>query len=60
MCGKKWFNNYITILSDTQMQNLKKIESKKGFKFEGGEKLTSLASYQLPAKSRWEIYKNKC
>ena len=42
------------------MQNLKKIESKKGFKFEGGEKLTSLASYQLPAKSRWEIYKNKC
>ena len=60
MCGKKWFNNYITILSDTQIQNLKKIETKKGFKFEGGEKLTSLGSYQLPAKSRWEIYKNKC
>ena len=49
MCGKKWFNGYITILSDTQIQNLKKIESKKVFKFGGGEKLTYLGSYQFPA-----------
>ena len=35
-------------MSDTQIQNLRKIESKKVFKF-GGEKLTSLGSYQLPA-----------
>ena len=48
MCGAKWFNNYITILSDTQIQNLKKNENKKVFKFGGGEKL-SLDSYQLPA-----------
>ena len=49
MCGKKWFNGYITILSDAQIQNLKKIESKKVFKFGGGEKLTYLGSYQFPA-----------
>ena len=49
MCGKKWFNNNITILNDTQIQNLKKIESKKVFKFGRGEKLTFLGSYQLPA-----------
>ena len=48
VCGAKWFNNYITILSDTQIQNLKKNENKKVFKFGGGEKL-SLDSYQLPA-----------
>ena len=46
--GKKLLNDYITILIDTQIQNLKKIESKKVFKFGGGEKLTSLASCQLP------------
>ena len=49
VCGTKWFNNYITILSDTQIQNLKKNENRKVFKFGGGEKLLSLGSYQLPA-----------
>ena len=46
---KKWFNGYITILNDTQIQNLKKNESKKIFKFGEGEKLTSLGSQQLTA-----------
>ena len=44
---------FYTILSDTQIQNLKNIESRKFFKFGGGEKgekITSLGSYQLPAK----------
>ena len=49
VCGQQWFNGYIETLDEDEKAKVIKRNGYKTFKFGGGEKLKSVASYEIPA-----------
>jgi len=48
VCGTSWFQNYIQMLNDDE-KKIKEFTGGRLFKFGGGEVLSSVACYQIPA-----------
>ena len=49
VCGQQWLVNYLDSSNDSDKENVRKSAGIKVFKFGGGEKLTSLGCYYIPA-----------
>ncbi|KAI8519243.1 hypothetical protein Bbelb_025000 [Branchiostoma belcheri] len=50
VCGVAWLKQYLSALSDKDQKYVKQEASSNVFKFGGGEKLSSLGKYSIPAK----------
>ena len=49
VCGRNWFDNYISSLRQEDKAKIKQIMGQKVFRFGGGEKLKSEGEYRIPA-----------
>ena len=48
-CGTSWLQNYIQMLNDDEKKKIKEFTGGRLFKFGGGEVLSSIACYEIPA-----------
>ena len=49
VCGTSWFQNYTQMLNDEEKKKIKQFTGGRLFKFGGGEVLSSIACYEIPA-----------
>ena len=49
VCGETWLQNFLQSLNEEEMLKIKQYPGGKVFKFGGGEMLTAIASYDIPA-----------